>query len=113
VRLVAISFGLAAVIAACGGGGEESPSPTGTVLEASVTPTEPASDGIDCQPYVYVVQPGDTLSEIALRFDVSLEAVAQASSLADPDALQVDQELTIPCPVSDAEPVESTTTPAA
>lgn len=44
----------------------------------------------------YVVQPGDTLSSIALRFDVSMEEIIQASNLSNPDNLNVGDILIIP-----------------
>ncbi len=45
---------------------------------------------------VYVVQQGDTLSSIALRFGVSSEEIQAANGLSDPNAIQVDQRLVIP-----------------
>lgn len=46
---------------------------------------------------VYVVQQGDVLGEIAERFGVSTETLASANGLeADPDSLQVGQELKVP-----------------
>ncbi len=46
----------------------------------------------------YVVQPGDTLWTIAQRFGVSVEALAQANGIQNPDAaiLQVGQPLKVP-----------------
>jgi len=45
---------------------------------------------------VYVVQPGDTLSAIATRFNVTLDDLVAANRIVNPDALQVGQEITIP-----------------
>lgn len=45
---------------------------------------------------VYVVQPGDTLSAIATRFNVTLDDLVEANRIVNPDALQVGQEITIP-----------------
>ncbi len=98
---------------ACGGAGDDATTPTGTVLGVSVTPSAGSPGDAACTPEVYLVQTGDTLSEIALEFDVSAEALAEASDLSDPDVLEVDRELTIPCPVSEAAPPETTSTPAA
>ena len=47
---------------------------------------------------VYVVQPGDTLSRIAERFGVTVDALAKANLIVNRDALQVGQELTILAP---------------
>ncbi|MEX1071494.1 MAG: peptidoglycan DD-metalloendopeptidase family protein [Anaerolineales bacterium] len=44
----------------------------------------------------YVVRFGDTLSSIALRFDVSVNEIIQASNLSDPDNLAVGDVLIIP-----------------
>ncbi|HLD94406.1 MAG TPA: LysM peptidoglycan-binding domain-containing M23 family metallopeptidase [Anaerolineales bacterium] len=44
----------------------------------------------------YVVQPGDTLSSIAVRFDVSWEEIANANNLANPNNLNVGDVLLIP-----------------
>lgn len=44
----------------------------------------------------YVVQPGDTLSSIALRFDVSMEEIIEANQLSDPNALNVGDVLLLP-----------------
>jgi len=48
------------------------------------------------EPTYYVVQPGDTLSSIATRFDVSLEDLMRANGIANPDYVQVGQELLVP-----------------
>lgn len=49
-------------------------------------------------PETYVVQPGDTLGAIGLRYGVSLEALTQANSLYNPNVLDVGQVLKIPLP---------------
>jgi LysM repeat protein len=48
------------------------------------------------EPTIYIVQPGDTLSNIARKFDVSLDDLMLANGLNDPDYVQVGQELLIP-----------------
>jgi len=47
-------------------------------------------------PTAYTVQHGDTLYEIALRYGTSVEAIAQANGIADPDFIFVGQRLVIP-----------------
>jgi LysM repeat protein len=47
-------------------------------------------------PETYIVQPGDMLSAIAARYNLSVEALIQANGILDPDALEVGQILTIP-----------------
>lgn len=55
-------------------------------------------------PQVYVVKSGDTLSGIAQRFGCDLQALVEANSLADPNALQVGQSLRIPSTQIEAGP---------
>jgi spore germination protein len=52
----------------------------------------------------YVVRFGDTLGEIAERFGTSVEAIAEANGIEDPDFIFVGQILLVPDPSSD-EPV--------
>lgn len=44
----------------------------------------------------YVVQPGDTLSSISLRFNVSVDEIVAASGITDPNSLDVGDILIIP-----------------
>jgi LysM repeat protein len=44
----------------------------------------------------YVVQPGDTLSEIAQRFGTSVDALVRANGIDDPDLILVGQILCVP-----------------
>ena len=45
---------------------------------------------------VYIVQPEDTLSTIASRFNVSINDLMAANNLTDPNLLSVGQQLVIP-----------------
>lgn len=99
-----IPFVLASVAClACGGGGDDdetaSPtsSPTATVLGADNGDPTDIVETDSCVEQTYEVQSGDTLSQIAERFGVTVVAIAGASRLDDPDFLEVGQELTIPC----------------
>jgi murein DD-endopeptidase MepM/ murein hydrolase activator NlpD len=62
----------------------------------------PTADASHFQPaaargaQTYVVQPGDTLGAIALRFNVSVGALQQANHIQDPDSLSVGTSLAIP-----------------
>jgi hypothetical protein len=56
---------------------------------------------------VYVVQPGDALAAIALRYGVTVDAIAQANAIQDPDLIEVGQELVIPGAVPGDQPVEA------
>lgn len=67
-------------------GGEQPPeSDEGQEGDANGTP-----DG------VYVVQEGDTLYDIAVRYSVTMEALLDVNGMDDPNQLQVGQELQIP-----------------
>jgi LysM repeat protein len=44
----------------------------------------------------HVVQPGETMSAIAVRYGVTVQAILQANKLTDPNYLRVGQELVIP-----------------
>lgn len=44
----------------------------------------------------HTVQPGDTLFLIANHFGTSVEAIAQANGIADPNVIEVGQVLQIP-----------------
>src|SRR5690606_16659515 len=46
----------------------------------------------------YVVQFGDTLGDIALRYGISVQALMQANNMADANTLAVGQVLMIPAP---------------
>jgi LysM repeat protein len=45
---------------------------------------------------VYIVQPGDTLYGLSQRFGIPVQAIVDANNLANPDRLDVGQELIIP-----------------
>ncbi len=65
--------------------------PTPLPQVATLTPTPTPVTGP-----VYVVQPGDTLAAIAYRFGLTVEELAQANGIADPNLLQPGQRLVIP-----------------
>ena len=66
------------------------PTPSAT-HSPTVTPTVPTL-------VVYSVQPGDTLSEVAAFFGVSVASIAEANGLGDVHFLSLGQELIIPLP---------------
>lgn len=74
-------------------------SPTGTAVVVRVpTATPILTPTPSPTPIIYVVQPGDTLYGIALKYGVSVAALQEANGIADPALLQVGQELVIPAP---------------
>ena len=79
----------------CNRGGDEAqptapPSPTAPAPAPSPSPS-PANE-------TYSVVSGDTLSEIAQRFDTTVDAIMQANDLDNPDVLGIGDELIIPPP---------------
>ncbi len=50
----------------------------------------------ESQQTVYIVQPGDTLASIALRYGLATNDLAQANALINPEIIYVGQSLTIP-----------------
>jgi LasA protease len=70
--------------------------PTGAPI-VTPTPDAPHYQPAEARgPETYVVRSGDILSAIAERFSVSVEAIASANNISNPDALVVGQTLTIP-----------------
>ncbi len=86
---------IVAAIAGCDAGSGSSerlrlmitPVPTPTLTPLPL-PTTGASQ--------YTVQPGDTLSGIATRFGVTVDAIVRVNNIADPNSLSEGQALTIP-----------------
>ena len=62
---------------------------TDTAPPSQSTPSAPSDD-------VYVVQPGDTLAEIAIEFDISLAELAALNGIEDIDHIEVGQRLQLP-----------------
>ncbi len=59
-------------------------------------PAEPADPGPPGDGDTYVIQSGDNLWDIALRYDTTVEAIVAANDLANPADLEVGQEIVIP-----------------
>lgn len=66
------------------------------VLSFLVMPSQPVLAQSDGELPVYIVQPGDTLNLIAIRFGVSVTELINANDLANPDILNVGTPLKIP-----------------
>ena len=67
----------------------DTPAPTHTV--------RPRPDPVQT---IHVVQPGETLSQIAKQYGVSVDALTAANGIADPHLIKIGQELIIPGPAS-------------
>jgi LysM repeat protein len=66
------------------------------VLIALLIPALPAAAAPDYQGGIHVVQRGETLSQIARRYGVSMTALAQANGISNPNFIYSGQRLTIP-----------------
>ncbi len=67
------------------------------VLFALLVPALPAAAAPDAQSGgVHIVQRGETLSQIARRYGVSMTALAQANGISNPNFIYAGQRLTIP-----------------
>jgi LysM repeat protein len=49
---------------------------------------------------IHIVRPGETLSQIARQYGVSVDALTAADGIADPHLIKIGQELIIPGPAS-------------
>ncbi len=116
------ALALLLALAACGRvvSGRPSPTPssgstptipsTGTPIVVRVpTPTPVLPPTPSPTPIIYVVQPGDTLYNIALKYGVSVSALQEANGITDPALLQIGQELVIPTPSPGGEPARPPT----
>jgi LysM repeat protein len=72
-----------------------SPSATPTVTPTPLPPS-PTPTVTPTPPITYIVQPGDTLKEIAERFGVGVIDLMERNGITDPTKLQIGQELIIP-----------------
>lgn len=72
------------------------PSRVADVTPATGMPTASIAPAATATPTTYTVQDGDTMEAISQKFGVSIEAIARASHLSDPDRLSIGDKLTIP-----------------
>jgi LysM repeat protein len=73
------------------------PSPTTqTAPDTLPAPTPQTTPGPQASSVAHTVESGDTLSAIAKRYGVTVQAIVAANSLFNPDFLSVDQVLLIP-----------------
>ena len=95
--LVAISSALAAVplvVTACG------PDTSGADMLPPILTTTPtttiATTTTEYVPFVYVIQSGDQLGNIATSFGVDMAALMALNDISDPNNIQAGQRLEIP-----------------
>jgi len=84
------------------------PAPTTSPPAATATPPPTATL---LPGNIYIVQPGDVLWRIALKFGVSASAIIAANNLTNPNRILVGQRLVIPIPGSGAPPAPTAGTP--
>lgn len=70
------------------------------VIPATATPTSNAPVATaapgSSQTFVYVVQPGDTLLRVAVRFSTNIATLSQLNGITNPNVIRVGQRLLIP-----------------
>jgi LysM repeat protein len=62
----------------------------------STTAPSPGTPGIPGATIIHIVQPGENLFRIALRYNTTVEAISQANGISNPWFIYVGQQLTIP-----------------
>lgn len=70
--------------------------PVSTVLPGAGIRHSFSRTGNPSEVYIHIVQSGETLSEIGLRYNQTIDALAHANNLADPGLLSVGQRLVVP-----------------
>jgi LysM repeat protein len=95
-----------------GGGAASSASPSSSV-EASASP--PPTPIPQPTPQVYTIKTGDTLSKIARKFNVTLDALLAANkdTIKNPNRIRVGDEIVIPLPETQEVPAETSASPSA
>src|SRR5574341_401815 len=77
---------------------------TPVLIAGPATPTAQPTSSIVIEQYT--VRPGDTLTGLSQRFDISIDDLMKLNGLANPDALQVGQVLRVPVQVTRSAPGE-------
>jgi len=94
-----------------GSGGVPTASPSSSV-EASASPSPTPIP--EPTPTTYTIKTGDTLSKIARKFNVTLDALLAANkeTIKNPNRIQVGDEIVIPLPETEQVPAESSASPS-
>jgi LysM repeat protein len=91
------------------------PTATPQVIVVTATQAAPAPTAVPTTApggtTVYVVQPGDTLRRIALRFNTTVSALAQLNGITNINYIQVGQRLNVPGAPQSPTPVPPTSAP--
>lgn len=89
------------------------PAPVATTPVPVVTTPAPTLTPQVTGPTTHIVQAGENLFRIALRYGLTTEVVAQANGITNPALIYVGQKLTIPAPGGTVTPVPTVTPPPA
>ncbi|WP_413175308.1 peptidoglycan DD-metalloendopeptidase family protein [Anabaena azotica] len=78
-----------------------------------LTSSAPAAPRVVAQSFgtTYEVRPGDTLAEIATNYGISVSELVKANNLADPNQLQISQQLIIPTARAERSNYDQSTVP--
>ena len=110
-RIAALLVIVTLLLSGCGGRVLEMPTPTvaplgvtlvpltpspSPVVTATETPAPTATPAPSPTPIVYVIQSGDTLLGIALKYGITVESLQQTNGIINPQSLQIGQEIIIP-----------------
>lgn len=71
-------------------------SPDTTINGAAVATTTTVATGPTTAPKTYVVQPGESLFAIAMKFNLSAPALVELNKIKDPDRVSAGTELLLP-----------------
>ncbi len=88
----------------------EPDAPLGVPTPSAPTPTRPPPTPIPLPQTLmdrYVVRAGDTLSDIAFRYNIALGELMELNGIADPNTLKIGQLLKVPVRVTRAAPADS------
>ncbi len=77
-------------------GAGQSSQGSGAATAVSTAANPPPGDSNNGANGSYTVQPGDTLYTIAVKFNVTIQALMAANSISDPTSLQAGQVIVIP-----------------
>lgn len=69
------------------------------ITETTPPPAVQAVTAVECQSVTHIVEPGENLFRIALRYNTTTDAIARANGLSNINVIQVGQQLVIPCGV--------------
>lgn len=74
--------------------------PTHDIIQSGLIASQPTADptrnALMTRPDEYIVQPGDTLSGIATRYNISVENLISINQIENPDILSVGQSILLP-----------------